>query len=128
MGGFGALRLGLKYPQKFGSIFAHSSVIPTQTELEQSHDFPQDVIPDLDIYALANKIDQVRMPSLGFDCGTEDVLIGHNRRFHAHLKKLDIPHTYAEYTGGHTWNYWDMHVQTALTQHVEALHLPLIAE
>jgi S-formylglutathione hydrolase FrmB len=35
MGGFGALWLGLKYPDRFCSIFAHSSYIPMPEEVEE---------------------------------------------------------------------------------------------
>ena len=45
-------------------------------------------------------------PVIAFDCGVDDQLIGHNRRFHEHLDTLDIEHHYAEFGGGHKWEYW----------------------
>jgi len=122
MGGFGAIRLGLKYPDRFCSIFAHSSVIKTTRELEQI--FPL-ISPaqrtDMDCYLWAEKRTREDLPRLGFDCGLDDQLIGDNRRFHAHLERLGLPHTYAEHEGGHTWDYWDLHVHTALAQHCDVL-------
>jgi len=44
-------------------------------------------------------------PVISFDCGVDDKLIDHNRRFHAHLDALGIDHHYAEHAGGHTWDY-----------------------
>jgi len=45
----------------------------------------------------------------------DDFLIEENRAFDAHLTKLGVPHEYAEHPGGHTWEYWDAHVQETIT-------------
>jgi putative tributyrin esterase len=124
MGGFGALRLGLKYPDRFCSIYAHSSYIPTQDDLLTWPDPPStQVRADMDCYELAGKIDPATLPRLSFDCGVDDDLIEHNRRFDALLTKLKLPHTYAEYPGGHDWDYWDRHVRSALRQHAEVFNI-----
>jgi S-formylglutathione hydrolase FrmB len=122
MGGFGSIRLGLKHPDHFCSIFAHSSVIPTDGELEQMLPL---ISPaqraDMDCYRWAGKRTRDDMPRLGFDCGLDDHLLRDNRRFHAHLEHLGLPHTYDEHPGGHNWDYWDVHVRRALAQHCEVL-------
>jgi len=129
MGGFGALRLGLKFPNKYGSVYAHSSVIPTQAELsEWEPPFPPTVHNDMDCYRLAERIDPAKLPRLSFDCGVDDTLIMDNRRFHDHLTKLSLPHHYAEYPGAHTWDYWNTHVQTALRQHAEVFNIAPVPE
>jgi len=116
MGGFGAVRLGLKYPQRFFSIWSHSGVFPSAETLAEHWHWSGDA-NDLDCYVLANGLDSNIMPCLSFDCGLEDHLLKSNRLFHTHLEKHKIPHTYHEYPGGHTWDYWDLHVQQALVQH-----------
>jgi S-formylglutathione hydrolase FrmB len=122
MGGFGAIRLGLKYPEKFFSVYAHSSLLPTQKELnEWFPDLDSATLADLDCYRWAEQITPAQLPTLSFDCGTEDGLLKNSRLFHAHLEKLGLPHTYLEYPGGHTWDYWNQHLQTALQQHVERM-------
>ena len=130
MGGFGALRLGLKYPDRFCSIFAHSSRIPTLDEIAVAEPlFPELVRKnlawrtDMDCYTLAKKVDPSSMPRLSFDCGVDDELLPDNRRFHEHLNKLKLPHQYLEHPGAHTWDYWDKHVQTALGQHSEVFNI-----
>lgn len=118
MGGYGAVRLGLKYPDRFASVWAHSGVFPTQGEMP----IPVPDWPDADLYARTERLATgTRLPSIGFDCGTEDTFLPHNRRFHAHLERLGIAHSYAEHPGGHSWDYWDAHVSAALRQHAEAL-------
>jgi S-formylglutathione hydrolase FrmB len=121
MGGFGAVRLGLKYPQRFYSIWSHFGGFPTADTLPE-HWYWSGSTADLDCYTLADQVDPQTMPLLSFDCGTDDHLLEDNRRFHAFLKARGIPHTYREHPGGHSWDYWDTHVQEALQQHRDALH------
>lgn len=120
MGGFGAVRLGLKYPQIFCSVWSHSGGFPTADTLAE-HWYWSGSAEDLDCYRLAERIDQQTMPRLSFDCGTEDHLLDSNRRFHAFLTARGIRHTYKEHPGRHDWQYWDSHVQEALQQHIEVL-------
>lgn len=47
-----------------------------------------------------------RRPVIAFDCGTDDELLEHNRRFHEHLQELNVEHRYAEFPGGHECGYW----------------------
>ena len=119
MGGFGAVRLGLKYPQRFCSIWSHSGVFPTADTLPEHWHWSGDPA-DLDCYALVDQVTPQTLPQLSFDCGIEDHLLEHNRRWHAFLETRGIPHTYHEHPGAHTWDYWDTHLQAGLTQHREA--------
>ncbi len=122
MGGFGAIHLGLKHPDRFCSVYAHSSALLSGDEIQNWFgNLPDPVLADLDCAAWVRQRTPAGIPRLSFDCGTEDHLITHNRRFHALLNSLGLPHGYAEFPGGHTWTYWDTHVQTALQQHAEVL-------
>jgi S-formylglutathione hydrolase FrmB len=122
MGGFGAIGLGLKYPDRYCSIYAHSSAIPTQSELaERLPVLSPEALADMDCYRWASQRTPTDLPRLSFDCGTGDFLLGQNRRFHQHLEQLGLPHAYKEYPGEHTWDYWDTHVPEALAQHCEVL-------
>lgn len=122
MGGYGAMKLGLKYPELFGSVAAHSSALDITGRQSAEHlrgIFPVPPGPDDDPFALAARAGA--KPAIRFDCGTEDFLIEENRRFHAHLQSLGVPHTYAEYPGAHSWEYWDEHIVEALAFHVERM-------
>jgi S-formylglutathione hydrolase FrmB len=119
MGGYGALRLGLKYPDRFASIWAHSAGIrPLDDAFLALFDDPDDA-------SVAHHADRLRgrtdIPRLSFDCGVDDVLIDFNRDFHRHLDGIGFPHQYREHPGAHTWEYWDEHVVEALAQHAEVL-------
>jgi len=123
MGGQGALHLGLKYPTRFASIYAHSSVIPDQAMLHRwLPELTPETLADADLYARAARtVSDPQRPQLSFDCGTEDPLLEENRAFHRHLERISYPHHYAEHPGGHTWHYWDEHVREAIRQHLAVL-------
>jgi putative tributyrin esterase len=122
MGGFGAVRLGLKYPDRFCSIWSHSGCFPKADSLAEHWYWSGDA-DDLDCYALVDSLDLKMMPRLSFDCGADDHLLDQNRRYHAFLNEQGIPHAYHEHAGGHTWDYWDAHIQEALKQHFDELRL-----
>ncbi|MBM3177111.1 MAG: esterase family protein [Bacteroidetes bacterium] len=112
MGGYGALRLGAKYPSVFKAFSGMSSI----TGFEQMKIFVQDYSS---LYASATEhydvIDLMlknreRLSPFRFDCGSEDVLIAHNRQLHHELLSNKIPHEYQEHTGGHSWQYWQDHL------------------
>jgi len=121
MGGYGCMKLGLKYPELFGSVAAHSGALDANAMLG-NRDFTEihavfgDVLdPADDCFALAARPGP--KPALYFDCGVEDFLLAHNRDFHAHLQRLQIAHTYHEFPGSHNWEYWDLHIREALAFH-----------
>ena len=49
-----------------------------------------------------------------FDCGTEDSLLEANRELHFCLQAAGVPHEYSEFPGGHTWDYWERHLEDSL--------------
>lgn len=116
MGGYGALRLGAKYSDKFQAFSGHSSL----TELGQLSQFME----DFEGFTAAIKTQESVLESLiknksilspfRFDCGREDVLLESNRQLHQALIKYQIPHTYEEFEGGHEWAYWEKHVADSL--------------
>ena len=135
MGGYGAAKLALKYPEMFCSAVSHSGAVQFGHETDLSRYDPKMLEewrrilgpepvngPD-DIFALAERCDVKNRPALRVDCGVDDFLIEPNRRFHAHLTETGFPHEYAEFPGAHTWDYWDIHVQDAIAFHKRALNL-----
>ena len=123
MGGYGAMRLGLKYPERFASIWSHSSAFHLHERLEPDL-IDEDSLATADIFALANTVAKLdRQPVITFDCGVDDQLIESNRALHAHMTTIRLSHQYLEHPGAHTWPYWDQHVVEALAQHAQVLEL-----
>lgn len=117
MGGFGALRLGIKYSDKFKAISAHSSItdiiqMPLFVE-EATKNYEQDDKLENSVLGVLEKYGNA-IPKLRFDCGSEDKLISFNRELHTALKRKEIAHIYEEFPGGHEWSYWGEHFKKSL--------------
>jgi putative tributyrin esterase len=116
MGGFGAMRLGAKYAERFVAISAHSAV----THVDHLEDFVAESLPDSstvpDEHSLYDLLtaNAEQLPPLRFDCGLEDPLIEHNRDLHRNLLNSGIEHEYEELSGGHDWDYWSANVDRTL--------------
>lgn len=114
MGGAGAMRIGLRHPGQFCSVWAHSGSYRTMDELAELYPDPEEA----NVFPLADRAATTgRHPVIGFDCGVDDYLIEHNRRLHRHMTAIGLPHTYEESHGAHEWDYWDRRVPLALAQH-----------
>jgi putative tributyrin esterase len=147
MGGYGALRIGMGFADRFCSVNSHSGAVgwgnfdyktgpaaPASLngrgeeflrELSQIFgDDPRGTEHDLLVLA-KRALASGTLPELLIDCGTEDFLIEDNRAFRTDLQAANVPHTYREFPGSHTWDYWDTHIQEALQFH--ALNLGLAA-
>ncbi len=118
MGGYGALRLGAKYPERFSAVSAHSAI----TRISEMEAFVEEPLSEylqcasseeLEVSFLLKKA-AGRLPKLRFDCGVDDSLIAGNRMLHAELVAYGIEHEYQEYPGAHEWEYWQKHVAETL--------------
>ena len=125
MGGYGALKMALTYPENYSfcaslsgslditrknrpcnidewrSIFGFDLKAPAELEGTKH-----------DMFVIAENTNTP--PYIYMWCGTEDILIEVNKRFSAHLNELGIAHTFKTSEGNHSWKYWDMHIQNAL--------------
>lgn len=117
MGGFGALKLGAKYPEKFKAIAAHSAITSLQ-QMELFVEEPltayQQVLEKNEDVFLMLQSNQDKLPRFRFDCGKDDILIEHNRVLHHQLNTAGIPHVYEEFKGIHEWGYWEAHLPESL--------------
>lgn len=129
MGGYGAVKAALRCPETFGgcaSLSGGLDVISRRiTDLVTNAEWrgvfgdrtPEELLEsDCDLFHLAKKnaAEGIAFPKLFLWCGTDDFLLEDNRKFHAHLQALKIPHQYVESEGNHSWPWWDLHIQTAL--------------
>jgi len=131
MGGYGAIKFGLKSPQTF--IFAASmsgafgatrwteKEIPAswQESLKLYGPAGSDTRQGNDLFEIIKKLSVGRIQSLPFfyfDCGTEDspLIFPYNRELAVLMFEKKIPHEYRELPGDHSWGYWDSQVQEVL--------------
>ncbi len=117
MGGFGAMRLGAKYSNRFHGISGHSSITEFQ-QLAQFVEEPLEAYGEIEKEG-ENTLDwmirhQDSLPPFRFDCGLQDSLLDNNRRLHKKLESHGIDHKYEEFEGGHSWDYWKTHLVDTL--------------
>ena len=129
MGGYGAIKAALSYPEKYGACISLSGSLDITrkgrpcnlNEWCSIFDFNMKEPLELegskhDLYALATKAknEGMQLPRLYLWCGTEDSLIEINRTFDRHLTELGIAHEFETSERDHTWKWWDLHIREAL--------------
>ena len=114
MGGFGALLLGGRRPDRVHAVNGMSSI----TDFSQMRYFVGDIsgydVDDADRSVLDALVAASPRPRIRFDCGSSDPLIEPNRTLHADLERAGVDHEYVEHDGGHEWSYWSAHLGAAL--------------
>ena len=130
MGGFGALRLGATYGDRFLAASGHSSLTDTTQMRDFVEEYLDDALAPPGARTLVEPIlrHRARLPHLRFDCGTADSLLDANRALHARLVDAGIPHQYEEFPGGHTWEYWATHLERTFRFFAEAMKLSAIGD
>ena len=129
MGGYGALKVALTYPERYGYVASLSGALDitrkgrTYSLEEWRGIFGFDLKDALelentphDLFYLTreNKKNARPSPKTYLWCGTEDPLIAVNRDYRDLLTELEIPHLYEESEGTHSWKYWDKRITDAL--------------
>jgi putative tributyrin esterase len=124
MGGYGAMKLALQHPDMFCAAVSFSGALDMQSRMDSQPAWLAEhrlIFGDSiagtreDILTLVEQVDRSTMPALWISCGDQDGLLEGNRRAHAHMEELGVPHFYREDPGyAHGWDYWDMAVQDAL--------------
>lgn len=133
MGGYGALRNGLKYADTFSHIVCLSGAfimdeVPDRTNdspvFMERRDYAEAVFGDLDQVLesdknpkwLVRQLEKERkdIPKIYLACGTEDSLLGRNRDMRDFLKEHGADVTYEEGPGGHEWDFWDAYIKKAI--------------
>jgi putative tributyrin esterase len=124
MGGYGALKFGLKYPNLFmfaasfsGALGAGNAAFTGGRNEKLAKELLTIYGPagsqtrtDNDLLAVLEKANVVALPFIYLDCGSDDGLLESNRAFVAALQQKKARYEYREAPGAHTWDYWDRQV------------------
>lgn len=133
MGGYGALRNGLKYSDTFGRIACLSTGMLLYTLNERTENaamfmetrgYAEDVFGDFDKVMESDKnpvwlAKELRrqgkeIPEIYQSIGTEDTLLVPNQRMHKELVNEGCNITYVEKPGGHDWDFWGEQIKEVL--------------
>ncbi|HEX7722307.1 MAG TPA: alpha/beta hydrolase family protein [Pyrinomonadaceae bacterium] len=146
MGGYGAVKYGLKYPATFafaGSVSGAFGVTRyTEKEMGGASWEPflkifgpvgSETRKANDIFEIARALTPGRVASLPyfyFDCGTEDAAqhFNPNRELSGIFLEKKIPHEYRELPGNNSWQYWDQQVTEVLRIAAGKLRVPRMSQ
>ncbi len=119
MGGYGALKIGLKNPEKYAACAGLSSVADIRSWTKGCPDLMASVfgenpqVPDSeDLFCIAENADKNALkPRVYMGVGTEDFLYEDNVRLRDKFQTLGFDYTYRESSGTHCWTFWDEYIQ-----------------
>lgn len=123
MGGFGAMRNGLKYRNVFSRIVALSPALhlleggpdPFAAFLGKGPEDWQDILKsDVNPRWLIENWGEGEKPEVYLACGDKDDLLPAAKLYKKLLTEADFKLHYVEDEGGHEWDYWDRHIKLAL--------------
>ena len=133
MGGYGALRNGLKYADTFGAIAGLSTANVAENIEEKADSAPrfynsraymEAVFGDLskvrgsdrDLFCLADTLaaSGKPLPRVYLACGKDDPLLPGSRRLRDCFERNGFPVTYEEGPGAHEWDFWNRHLQRVI--------------
>ncbi len=125
MGGYGAVRNGLKYHENFSKIGMISAALITDDIVNytedgnvlRSRDFYESIFGDLDELkgsdmdpkALIERCSNV--PDIYMACGEDDFLFEKNVDFHEFLKDMNVDADFVKVSGEHTWEFCDKYIK-----------------
>lgn len=133
MGGYGAMRNGLKYSDTFGCIAAFSGAFHLEEmaarkddtgSILSSRSYAEAVFGDLSKLLdsdknpkyLAKQIHDTgkEFPKIYIACGDQDHLLQSNIEMADYLKEMGADVTFEIGPGAHEWDFWDTYVKKAI--------------
>lgn len=130
MGGYGAIRNGLKYHDTFGSIGGLSSALIVDGLEARTNEHPffierknfaESIFGDLskvkgsdrDPEWLVKQLSEEKaaFPKMYLACGIDDSLLAVNQKFKDFLLSSGVEVTYEEGPGSHEWDFWNRHIK-----------------
>jgi len=128
MGGYGALKFGLKYPDKFilaGSFSGALGITTLSTAAGTGFPSVKNVFgaddsqsrKDNDLFRIIRDTPAEKLkdfPFLYVSCGTEDFLFANNQDFMKLMSEKRVKHEYRQLPGTHNWPFWDEQIQEFL--------------
>jgi len=140
MGGYGALKYGLKHPEQFAFAGSLSGVFDPTARTDNHPGFAWDILrPSInavfgapgsetrkanDLHQIARGLSASQiasLPYLYFDCGLEDGFLATNRELSDILLARKIPHQYRQLPGAHDWAYWDQQIREVLRLYAQLM-------
>lgn len=120
MGGYGAMKLALNHPERFGAAASFSGAVDIASSSKRHRDNWKRITGGKSIRGTENDLFHMlrenasaeHKPRLYVSCGTADFLYDQHQKFIPALKKAgwDVTH-YEEPDAVHEWGFWDREIR-----------------
>ena len=141
MGGYGAIKFGLKSPETFVFAASMSGAFGvtrfTEKDVSQVWHASLKLFGPLgsetrkanDLFHIIENFPAARVaafPYFYFDCGTEDapLIFNYNRDLAKLMFDKKIPHEFRQLPGDHSWAYWDQQIPHVLEIASQKMRMP----
>lgn len=126
MGGHGALKCALTFPEHYAACGAFSSAVDIKQLFKKGEGsliqkeapaiYGEKIDEQEDVFFLAKQAAESEkpLPKLFLSCGTLDSLYDNNERFYKHAAGLGYDIQGYEAPAGHEWPFWDESIRQAL--------------
>ena len=130
MGGYGAVKFGLRYPDRFSLVGSFSGALGAATYLDK---IPASIGKTIDvifgpadsetrrandIFRMVHEIPDSKagknLPFIYQSCGLDDLFFPNNREFADLLIQKHISHEFRQLPGNHNWTFWDSQIREFL--------------
>jgi putative tributyrin esterase len=137
MGGYGALKIALRYPGNFALAGSLSGALDAPQDLgDRVPPFRDQLMKvfgpagsavrrDNNVFSMLRGASAKDIPYFYLACGSADAdFLQVNREFAAKLSSRGVAYEYHETPGGHAWDYWNRSVRDLLRASAEAVSGP----
>lgn len=129
MGGYGAIKLAMKYPHLFFYAGSFSGAFRWPSFIEKNKSLLNQSLKEAfgekktehwdknDVLVLADSVNPATLPYLYISCGKDDQLEGlldSNRKLVEKFQKRGVMFEYHELPGEHNWVFWDLEINNFL--------------
>lgn len=130
MGGYGTVKIGLTYPERFAAMGVFSAAVMPDKLGEAKDSFEREMVDatrrnafgelpydpeNLPVHLVEELVREGRkIPPIFHYEGKQDFLLDMNREFAQLCKSKNLDITYEEWDGVHDWKFWDTAIEKAL--------------
>ncbi|MDP3143612.1 MAG: alpha/beta hydrolase family protein [Candidatus Omnitrophota bacterium] len=123
MGGYGAMRAALTFPERYRTVGSFSGVLALeplayQADPALAKEFPflAAAFTELNTTTLnpINLLENARDIQLYVSCGLQDELLICSKQFEARASALGVPGRFHYSAGGHDWTFWNQQISDFL--------------
>ncbi|PWM45149.1 MAG: esterase [Clostridiales bacterium] len=119
MGGYGAVKLGLTYPERYSKVASFSGCFEPDKHkeiFEFSDVYGDEISSENNVFTLLENAEAANkpLPKIFQACGNSDFVLQDNINFAEKAKALNYDIIYEQTPGNHEWEFWDRNIKKTI--------------